>query len=482
MSRRAWFPILVVALAGSACVAIDTTTFCQKNPTSSSCTDAGPDATEPEGGVDAPGPEVREDAPGPEVLVGACKAGEKVCEGKSLRTCNAEGTATSVEACAIGCSAGACLKVVDISAHAALHTCAVISDGTVRCWGDSRLGALGRVPGATNRPQRVPAIGGVVQVSVSGWAGYGINSLTAVRLQDGTARWWGTTWPQPASLDEPRVSRPDPVEIAGLTKLRTVAVGHHSVCGISDPQGDVTCLGRGPFGDGTRNSFATAKTLSSMRGAASVQIQGTYEFFSVTLGMYGFALFGNQLQTWGDDLHRQMGLGTTVVSPFVSSPLSVLGNVKQAAAGVAHACVVLTNGLVRCAGLNFNGQLGDGTTTNSSTFVDVQLPLGSVVKQIDVGQDSSCAVLTTGKLLCWGSGDSGKLGDGRQVSQSRPTEVIGVEGAERVSVGINHACALLSDGRVRCWGGNGFGEIGDGTGGVDGTGGELVLTPTEPAW
>ena len=107
-------------------------------------------------------------------------------------------------------------------------------------------------------------------------------------------------------------------------------------------------------------------------------------------------------------------------------------------------------------------QLGDGTTSSSYDTTVTVLDI-TTAKSIDVGSSHSCAVLTDGKVKCWGENDSGQLGDGTNTDRSTPVEVSGITSATSVVLGDDHSCAVLTDETVKCWGDNSAGELGDGT-------------------
>jgi len=111
--------------------------------------------------------------------------------------------------------------------------------------------------------------------------------------------------------------------------------------------------------------------------------------------------------------------------------------------------------------MNIDGQLGDGTTDSRTTPVEV---LGiTTATSVAIGAYESCAVLTNGKVMCWGENEHGELGDGTTTSSSTPVEVYGITTATQVAVGRDHSCALLTGGAVKCWGLNDEGQLGDGT-------------------
>ncbi len=137
--------------------------------------------------------------------------------------------------------------------------------------------------------------------------------------------------------------------------------------------------------------------------------------------------------------------------------------VTQISAGSAHTCAVTTSGGAKCWGYNFYGQLGDGTTVNKTTPVDV-LGLTTGVASIDVGGSHTCAVTTVGGAKCWGSNGNGQLGDNSTIQRKTPVDVLGLTaGVASVDAGSSHTCALTTAGGAKCWGYNGQGQLGDGS-------------------
>ena len=117
---------------------------------------------------------------------------------------------------------------------------------------------------------------------------------------------------------------------------------------------------------------------------------------------------------------------------------------------------------MKCWGANDRGGLGDGTTTNRLTPVDV-VGLSSDVDKVQTGAQHTCAITRIGALMCWGYNGAGQLGDGTTTDRSTPVDVLGLgAGVKAVAVGMYHTCAVTSAGGVKCWGGNGDGFLGIG--------------------
>ncbi|MBI5564834.1 MAG: hypothetical protein HY870_08065, partial [Chloroflexi bacterium] len=217
--------------------------------------------------------------------------------------------------------------------------------------------------------------------------------------------------------------------------------------------------------------LATALTEADVTQAAlppAAVPQSLPVFSQITAGEYHTCALtaAGRVKCWGDNQYGQLGDGTTTNR---STPVDVseLGSgVMALAAGGYHTCALMDavhGGGVKCWGNNGGGQLGDGTTTDRSTPVDVS-GLGSQVLSLVLGSGHTCALTTTGGVKCWGANWYGQLGDGTNTDRSTPVNVNGLgSGIAMLAAGKYHTCALFTDGGVKCWGYNVHGQLGDGT-------------------
>jgi hypothetical protein len=170
--------------------------------------------------------------------------------------------------------------------------------------------------------------------------------------------------------------------------------------------------------------------------------------------------FAGGIKCWGENISQQLGnAGPAVLSNPVPVDVALPAGAKalQVTAGDAHSCAIAAGGSVFCWGADDKGQLGNGQPSRSIRSVpnQVALPGGSGAVQISAGKKHTCAVLTTGRVWCWGSNESAQLGVG-YVGDIRnvPVEVELSPGQAvlQVSAGGTHTCAVLADGGLKCWG------------------------------
>ena len=163
---------------------------------------------------------------------------------------------------------------------------------------------------------------------------------------------------------------------------------------------------------------------------------------------------------WGDNYSGQLGDGTTVDSSLPVK-VSILTGVISIAAGYFHSLALKADGSVWAWGENYRGQLGDGTTTNSS--IPVQVYGLSDIIGVAAGEYHSLALKADGSVWAWGENYRGQLGDGTTTNSSTPVQVANLSGVASLSAGYYHSLALKADGSVWAWGYNSYGQLGDGT-------------------
>jgi len=268
--------------------------------------------------------------------------------------------------------------------------------------------------------------------------------------------------------DGTTVNRPLPVAMVGLQGAASIAVGDVHGLAIA-AGGGVVAWGHnrsGQLGNGSTADSHTPLAVASLGGVTAVAAGNA---FSLALRGDG-AVFA-----WGNNQSGEAGNGTAPTDQHTPVQVSGLGpgsGVVGIAAGGSHAFALKRDGTVLGWGNNGSGELGDGTTTDRPTPVQVSgLGPGSGVVDIAAGETFSLALKADGTVLAWGNNQSGELGDGTApTDQHTPVQVSGLgpgSGILEVVGGGAHSLALKADGTVLAWGNNKSGELGDGSAPAD---------------
>ena len=160
------------------------------------------------------------------------------------------------------------------------------------------------------------------------------------------------------------------------------------------------------------------------------------------------------VKCWGYNGHDELGKAGTDL-PYGWTPGYVpglTGGVAAISAGLRHTCALTRTGGVKCWGAIYSGALGDGRTDRHFTPSNV-FGLNSGVLAVAAGYDNSCALTSGGGVKCWGSNQVGQLGDGTTDDRWTPVDVSGLgSGVTAIAVGGVISCAVTSTGGVKCWG------------------------------
>lgn len=323
------------------------------------------------------------------------------------------------------------------------HTCVVTIEGNVKCWGDNISGQLGNGKGEySDIPVDVVELDIPITSVVAG------NIHTCALGENGEVRCWGNNGSGQlgnASSDSSRT----PVKVEYNGKFNSLVAGAYHTCGLTE-SGRVKCWGS--------NSGGQLGNGDPTVGFSNVPIDVNGLTSSVTViasngGRHTCALLDTgTVKCWGANGDHQLGDSTTKDS---FTPLDVQGisaDIRSIAVGSSHSCALNNRGGVKCWGYNTFGQLGDGTTEYRLGPVDV-IALGSVVADIVAGGQQTCAVMAAGALKCWGNNNLGQLGDGTFHERNVPTDISELTNdISWLATGRRSTCAVTKSATLKCWG------------------------------
>jgi alpha-tubulin suppressor-like RCC1 family protein len=407
-------------------------------------------------------------------------SGQCVDPSTDVNNCGACGTT-----CPVLCSNGRCAVVTAVSVGFGT-ACALISGGAVECWGWNESGELGN--GSSTGPDACPdgacsptpvvtGLGGATSVSL------GLSSACAL-LSGGTVDCWGDN--VDGQLGSGSTSGPDscggggfacgssPATVVGLSGVTALSFGGQVGCaplsggpvecwglnrsgelGVGDASGPEICSG----GDTCSPTPVMVPALTGVTTLATGVVSSCALLSDATV------------ECWGGNVFGQLGNGSATGpelcagEPCSTTPVSVVGlaGVTAVSVGWYSACALLSDGTVECWGASL-GYVGPQTCDGAAcSATPVPVAGLSGVTSISVGMGSACAVLSDGTVDCWGDNTFGELGNGSTVNSPSPVPVTGLAGVTSVSFGTHYtACAVLSGGNVKCWGDNEFGQLGNG--------------------
>ena len=272
---------------------------------------------------------------------------------------------------------------------------------------------------------------------------------------------WGGNRHRNLGLDD-MINRSYPVQVGGLTDWIDVNAGYHTTIAlkIDGTLWSWGCEFDGALGQGSgAPEYSSPVQIGSDDVWASIVTSGFGQHFSAAIGMDG------TLWTWGNNNHDQLGIGS---KPNQSWPVQVglLTNWKSVSCGeFGFMVAVKTDGTLWSWGSNDSGQLGDATTIDKSS--PVQVGLLTNWESVACGYNHTIAVKTDGTLWSFGNNNYGQLGIGNTIAKSSPVQV-GLNSNyltdwASVSCGYNHSMVIKTNGTLWAFGENNFGQLGIGS-------------------
>ncbi|MBI1966382.1 MAG: Ig-like domain-containing protein [Gemmatimonadetes bacterium] len=245
----------------------------------------------------------------------------------------------------------------------------------------------------------------------------------------------------------PATGSATPVEVAGGTGFASLTGGGWFTCGVTSA-GVAHCWGsgaRGRLGGGSLESRPAPHLVA-----------GGLVFLSVRAGWaHACGITDDGTYCWGSGV----ALGSDA-GKYALSPMPVPGDIGFLTldTGGDFSCALTGAGAAWCWGVNFAGQLGDGSTTTTTPPVPVSGGLGFTA--LSVGSRHACGLTSAGAAWCWGDNSAGELGDGSRLSARGPEPVAGGIAFTGLSAGGDFTCGWTADGTAYCWGANALGQLG----------------------
>jgi len=389
------------------------------------------------------------------------------------------------------------------------HSCAVLSDGTVACWGDDDNGQLGDGVVGTDSADAtlVPGLAGIVQVEAgedTNCARDGLGQLfcwgDGIDGQLGVGTTLDSAAPQPVVLpaavedvtlgdqfvcallvddqvwcwgegSDFQVGSGDfvpvlsPIQVPGVPVVDLVDIesGGRGTC-VTSSAGERSCWG---FSSNGQLGIAPLRQLEPVTPSFSGPLQQLVLDPSEEEGVLCGVLLDGTVECAGDGtlVNNTSSGARGYFEPItyhlvVPTPLPMLADVQSMDMGFGFACVT-TSTDVQCWGDNSNRQLGQGGASTTDILTPMPVMGLGVVDQLETGSLHAC-VRIGGTVQCWGRNSDYQTGESTTTNnQSLPFTVPNLADAIDISLGEGHGCALRATGVVSCWGNDFNGQMGD---------------------
>jgi cysteine-rich repeat protein len=431
----------------------------------------------------------------PEGGGGAGFCGDRTVQAALGETCD-DGNDASGDGCAH------CVRIA-LPIGGGYHGCVLVDGGTVKCWG---LGAAGQLGLGDNESRGdAPSEMGDALAAVDLGSGRSATSLavgyehTCALLDDGSVKCWGLGVYGQLGLGDGESRGDGPGEMGdALTAVdlgtghtaTAIAAGSGHTCAVLD-DGSVKCWGynaSGQLGLGDVDDrgddpgeMGDALAVVDLGSGHTAQAIGASELHSCAL------LDDDSVKCWGFNPRGELGVGDIesrgdepgeMGDALPAVPLGAGRTAAAIACGSEHDCALLDDATVKCWGGNQLGQLGQGDTDKRG---DEPGELGDALPAIDLGSGRSalrvesrglhtCALLDDATVKCWGFALFGQLGLGStqnrgdapgEMGDALPALPVGGGHAiAAITTGWYHSCALRDDATLVCWGGNEHGQLG----------------------
>ena len=380
---------------------------------------------------------------------------------------------------------------VPLMATAISGTCAILETGQLKCWGDNSVGQLGKgnTENLGDKPDQMgdnlqPVDLGIDRTvrSVSSSTG-----VTCAILDNSHLKCWGGN--SKGTLGQGHTNNigdlPDqmgdnlrPIDLGTGKYALSVAVNGSNACAILNDS-TLKCWGDGQAGQtgqgsafwigdepGQMGDNLSPIDLGTGRTAIQVSVGGQHICALLdngTVKCWGFTGLGQGVDTAIGNLPGQMG------DNLMPIDLGSEFKVTMIATGSSHSCALLSDGSVKCWGINSYGQLGLGNTNHvgeepgqmGDNLPPIDLGLNKTAKKIFAGTFTTCALLNDGIAKCWGYLPTNPVFSESIISGDEPNEMgdnliplsFGSgKSVVDISITTSNICALLNDQSIKCWG------------------------------
>lgn len=340
------------------------------------------------------------------------------------------------------------------------NTCALLSNGSVKCWGEDvvspkynpKIGRYSNTISIRKRPTLVHKIKGAISISGNGGPVYGQH--TCVLLSTGVIKCWGDNSAGELGNGTRRlIGSSEPTKVVGISNAVAVSAGYYDTCAILVTTrvkcwGDYQLgqLGNGKMAKGRYQDFPWGDEFTRSTPVYASGIKAS----AISAGQDDTCAIptpsSGAIECWGAlSASSKTGVNGAPIPIVYPKPTAFQVPAQPVSISADGGCAVLSDGRLMCWK---NGDM----TKKLTEFAGID----NAVAVSSGDYNAACVLLFDGTIKCW---DGRYLGNGKKRYSATPVKVRGINDATSVSVGGYRACALLSSGMVKCWG---VGPLGNG--------------------
>jgi alpha-tubulin suppressor-like RCC1 family protein len=337
-------------------------------------------------------------------------------------------------------------------------TCALLTNGDLYCWGDNSFGRLGGTVAGYSTPVKVQNLPGAVRDFAMS-----ATHTCAVLQTDNELMCWGSNSANETDNFAKEMTYPTDLEqyvgqeVAGVSLTLNPTVPNRDSACVLLIDGQVSCHGSNFYGDlGRGISYLVLLYDLARNWVLGLDLAGSAKSIAGSLNHTCVLTNGGAPLCWG----KNPGV-TTSVDPAIT-PLGLTSSVKQLSAGTEHMCALDNDGTVKCW-----GKISEGT--GACPLIANPTSVAGITDAVSLhgGYDRSCVITASGQVKCWGNNRTATFGNGSisNFCDMTPETALLNEPAVKLALGWDHTCAVTISGAVKCWGMNSTGQTGQaGTG------------------
>jgi len=348
------------------------------------------------------------------------------------------------------------------------HTCVILSDQTVSCWGENLSGQLGIGNNAKQHsPVSVPGLTNIAEISLGSAHTCAINTTGSVWC------WGFNVWGQLGINNT--FDQNSPVLVEALSNIVEISLGEYHTC-ARNTTGAIFCWGHNKQGE---LGIGTTDTQENLPQFVNFPTSSSTNFTQIAVGGFHACAINEQRYCfcWGWNGHGQVGLDPANNPQNIdkqTTPVLLQGRemfYKEVSLGYKHSCIIDVDDDLFCWGQNQYYEIGRFVDENADNDNDIKVYalwfIKEKISKISLGDEQTCAINNTGHVFCWGQNNYINTLPLQSLNFSRtdysPISIQELSDITDISLGDLHTCATNLTGSVFCWGKNDRGQLGIGS-------------------